>query len=358
MERVDVLQNMKKNVGDRLKVIVDASNVAHFGRSEDEKPSLSSVLKAIESLKELGYQPIIIADASLRHEIDEKEEFTKLLEVGEIQQVPSGTTADHFILKMAEEQDAKILSNDAFREYYDEFQDIASRRIPYNIKKGEILLGTSSKPKKIKNILQRISSEILSGFEKKGLDAYKLKKSKKLSGIAIAKDAIDRITKSKEESIDSKIEDIFTKIPLFDKVVNMVEEAERTSDFIIFVLVNPRDYKDAVKNAGNIAVTVGDRLKLDHAPLVAVRNDLFTKPGFFELNIVYSDEVNEESPFDVNITINDHDYAFVKKNSRNIASTVAARIGTWKFPIVSVKPSMLLEKPGQFDIILEKGGES
>ena len=46
---------------------------------------------------------------------------------------------------------------------------------------------------------------------------------------------------------------------------SMVEDAEKTSDFIIFVLVSPRDYRDAVKNAGNIAVTVGDRLKLDHA---------------------------------------------------------------------------------------------
>ncbi len=187
------------------------------------------------------------------------------------------------------------------------------------------------------------------------MDTYTLKKNKKLSGIAIAKEAIDRITKSKEEGIDSKIENIFMKIPLFDKVMNMVEDAEKTSDFIIFVLVSPRDYKDAVRYAGNIAVTVGDRLKLDHAPLVAVRNDLFTKPGSFELNIRYSDEVSEESKYNVSITINDHDYSFVKKNSRNIASTVAARIGTWKFPIVSVKPSMLLEKPGQFEIVLEKG---
>ena len=103
---------------------------------------------------------------------------------------------------------------------------------------------------------------------------------------------------------------------------------------------------------------MGDRLKLDHAPLVAVRNDLFTKPGSFELNIIYSDEILEESPYNVNITINDHDYSFVKKNSRNIASTVAARLGNMgNSPIVSVKPSMLMEKPGHFDITLEKGGE-
>ena len=338
-----------------MKVIIDASNVAHFGKGRDGQPSLDNILKAIEALNGLGYEPFAIADAPLRHEIDKKEEFNKLLEEGTIHQVPSGTTADHFILKIAYDENAKILSNDVFREYNDEFKDIASRRIPYSVKDGEIAIGTSSKPKKVKNILQKICTHALTEFEKKGLDAYKLKKNNKLSGIGIAKEAIDRITKSQEEGIDSKLEDIFMKIPLFDKVMSMVEEAEKTSNFIIFVLVSPRDYKDAVRYAGNIAVTVGDRLKLDHAPLVAVRNDLFTKPGTFELNILYSDEVVEESKYNINVTINDHDYSFVKKNSRNIASTVAARVGTWKFPIVSVKPSMLMEKPGQFEIVLEKG---
>jgi len=320
-----------------LKVIVDASNVAHFGKDkEGKKPSLDNLLKAVEALEKLGYEPFPIADASLRHEIDEKEKFNELLENSKVQQVPSGTTADHFILKIAEEENCKILSNDNFREFRDEFQDINNRRIPFNFIEDKISIGTSSKPKKIKNILQKICTQMLNDFEK---------------------EAIDRITKTKEDGLDSKLEDIFMKIPLFDKVMGMVEDAESTSDFIIFVLVSPRDYKDAVRNAGNIAVTVGDRLKLDHAPLVAVRNDLFTKPGSFELNIIYSDEILEESPYNVNITINDHDYSFVKKNSRNIASTVAARLGTWKFPIVSVKPSMLMEKPGHFDITLEKGGE-
>ena len=333
--------------------MVDASNVAHYGRKKDGKPRLDNIQKAAKALKELGYEPILIADASLRHEIDFKEDFNKLLDTDEIKQVPSGTTADHFILKIAEDEDAKILSNDVFREYNDEFQDISSRRIPYSFKDDNIIIGTSSKPKKVKNILQKICSYTLSEFENKGYDTYKLKKNKKLSGIAVAKEAIDRITNADK---DSSLEDTLLKIPFFGRFMSLMEE-DKTSDFIIFVLVSPRDYRDAVKNAGNIAVTVGDRLKLDHAPLVAVRNDLFTRPGSFEINIIYSDEILEESPFNVNVTINDHDYSFVKKNSRNIASTVAARLGTWKFPIVAVKPSMLMEKPGHFDITLEKGGE-
>jgi len=338
-----------------LQVIVDAANVAHHGKMEGQ-PSLNRILQAVAALEKMGYQPVLIADASLRHEIDQKDEYLKLVEGGKIQEVPAGTTADHHILKLAYEEDSKILSNDVFREYNDEFQDIQSRRIPFAFKGDSILVGSAAKPKKIKNILQKISTQTLNEFEKKGYDSYRLKKNKKHSGIAVAKEAIDRITKTREEGIDSKLENVFMKIPFFEKVLNMVEDAETTSDFIIFVLVSPRDYRDAVRNAGNIAVTVGDRLKMDHAPLVAVRNDLFTKPGSFELNIIYSDEILEESPYHVNITINDHDYPFIKKNSRNIASTVAARLGTWKFPIVSVKPSMLMEKPGNFEIHLEKGG--
>jgi len=339
-----------------LRVIIDASNVAHSRKNDEEKPCIDNILSAAEELEKLGYEPVIIADASLRHEIDDKEQFRKLLEEGKFQQVPSGTSADHFILKMAEEEDAKILSNDVFRDYKDEFQDINSRRIPYTFREDKILIGTSGKPKKVKNILQKICNEALREFERKRIDAYKVKRGKKLSGIAIAKEAIDRISRSQEEGLEPRLEGIFMKLPLFERFMSMVEEVERTSNYIIFVLVHPKDYRDAVKYAGNIAVTVGDRLKLEHAPLVAVRNDLFLKPGTFELNIMYSEDVMEEAPYNVNITINDHDYSFVKKNSRNIASTLAARIGSWRFPIVSVKPSMLLEKPGEFEVVLEKGG--
>ena len=64
-------------------------------------------------------------------------------------------------------------------------------------------------------------------------------------------------------------------------MVSFVDEGMEESDFLIFVLVNPKDYKEAVRNAGTIAITVRNKLNLDHSPLVAVRNDLFTRPGTF-----------------------------------------------------------------------------
>ena len=120
------------------------------------------------------------------------------------------------------------------------------------------------------------------------------------------------------------------------------------------MLVHPKDYKAAVKDAGNISVTIADRLRLVHKRLIAVRNDLFIKPGYFGLIIVLTDEVVDFAPYDVMIQTNTYDESFIKKNSRNIASTIAGRLGSWKFPFVSVRPNMVLEKPGEFEIYLEK----
>ena len=84
---------------------------------------------------------------------------------------------------------------------------------------------------------------------------------------------------------------------------------------------------------------------------------MFTKPGTFELNILLADEVAENAPYNVLVRVNESDEVFIKRNSRNIASTIAGRLGSWKFPFVSVKPDLLLEKPGEFEIELEKGGD-
>jgi len=341
-------------IGDILKVIIDASNLAHHEKNEDLKPQLSNILSAVNNLEKGGHDFVIIADASLKHEIDDKEKFKYLLSEEAIEEVPSGTTADHFILKLADEEDAKILSNDYFREFSDEFHDINSRRIPYYFKNGEIAIGKSKNPKKIKNILQIVCDELLLEIEKRRWETYSIKDGIDFSPLNIAKHSLIRMDKSNKNSVGGKIEGVFSKLPFFDKVMDMVDVVQTSAPYVIFVLVNPKNYKEAVKNAGNISITIGDKLKLDRNPLIAVRNDLFMIPGRFELNILYSDEVLKEAPFNIEIKSNEHDEAIIKKNSRNIASTIAGRIGSWKFPIVSVKPNILLDKPGEIEIFLEK----
>ena len=290
-----------------MKVVVDASNVAHYVKNENGQPQMSNLLAAVKALEESEDEFVIIADASLRHDIDDKEKFEKLLESDNVEEVPAGNDADHFILEIATSEKAKILSNDKFRDYAAEFRNIASMRIPFVIDNGRLTFGKPKRPKK-------------------------------------------------DNNAGSKLENIFSKIPMFNKIVEMVDDVEVAAPYVIFVLVHPKDYKLAVKNAGNISVTVADRLGLEKKPLIAVRNDLFTKPGNFELNIMLADEVTENAPYNVLVRVSAHDEVFIKRNSRNIASTIAGRLGSWKFPFVSVKPDMLLEKPGEFEIELEKGG--
>ena len=104
-----------------MKVIVDASNVAHFKKNENSEPMLTNIIAAVETLEARDYEYEIIADASLAHDIDNKDDYNLLLEEKSIEEVPIGNNADHFILNLAEEEHAKILSNDKFRDFKDEF---------------------------------------------------------------------------------------------------------------------------------------------------------------------------------------------------------------------------------------------
>lgn len=340
--------------GDNLNVIIDAANVAFYHKGENSKAKLNNIILAVRALEKENHNFLIIADASLRHSIDDKETYLKLVNDDIIDEVPVGTIADHYILTLAEEENAKILSNDKFRDFSSEFPDIQSMRISFSIENNNFILGKAKKPKKVKNLLQNICDETLNELERKRWSVYKGKETTKFTPLNVAKQAILVLDQSEQDSMSNKIEGIFSKLPMFDKVMEMVDDVETSVPYVIFVLVHPKDYKAAVKDAGNISVTIADRLRLVHKPLIAVRNDLFIKPGYFGLNIVLTDEVVDFAPYDVMIQTNTYDESFIKKNSRNIASTIAGRLGSWKFPFVSVRPNMVLEKPGEFEIYLEK----
>lgn len=339
-----------------MKVIIDASNVAHYQKVGNSKAKLANIIAAVRALEEDNNDFLIIADTSLRHSIDEKENFIKLVENEIIDEVPVGTIADHYILELAEEEDAKVLSNDKFRDFAAEFPDLQSMRLPFSMKDGKIIIGKAKKPKKVKNLLQHICDDILTELDRKRWVVYTSKETTEFTPLNIAKQSILKLNEN-EDDMSSKIEGVFSKLPMFGKVMEMVEDVETSAPYVIFVLVHPKDYKAAVRDAGNISVTISDRLKLVHKPLVAVRNDLYIKPGYFGLHILLIDEVEDVPPFNIEIQTNTFDETFIKRNSRNIASTVAGRLGSWKFPFVSVKPNMLLERPGDFEIYLEKTGK-
>jgi hypothetical protein len=124
-------------------VIVDGSNVAHS--SEGERPLLENIRAVRDKLVEEGYEPVILADAALRHQIDEENAFEEMIESGEIKQAPAGTDADYFILSFARELEATIVSNDRFKDRLEAFPEVRDRVIRYMIVNGEVVFERRTK---------------------------------------------------------------------------------------------------------------------------------------------------------------------------------------------------------------------
>lgn len=123
---------------ERTVVVVDGSNVAHS--TEGERVLLSNIVAVCAKLREEGYEPLVLADAALRHQIDNKREYERMIDAGLIRQAPAGTDADYFILAFARELDASIVSNDRFRDREKAFPDSARRLIKYMVMRGEVVL--------------------------------------------------------------------------------------------------------------------------------------------------------------------------------------------------------------------------
>ena len=119
-------------------VLVDGSNVAHS--SEGDQPELSNIVAVCDKLREEGYEPVVVVDAALRHQIDDRVGYERLVDDGSIKQAPAGTDADYFILSFARELDASIVSNDRFRDRQKAFPEAARRLIRYMVVKGEVVL--------------------------------------------------------------------------------------------------------------------------------------------------------------------------------------------------------------------------
>lgn len=127
----------------QLRAIVDGSNVAHS--SEGDEGKMHNIVLVVRKLMEEGYDPIVVADAALRHQIDDKEGYERRVEEGKIRQAPAGTDADYFILAFARELDCVIVSNDLFRDRAEAFPEARERMIRYMILEDEVVFERRNK---------------------------------------------------------------------------------------------------------------------------------------------------------------------------------------------------------------------
>ena len=119
-------------------VVVDGSNVAWA--VEGMGARLENIRVVCRKLQDEGFRPVVLVDAKLRHDIDEPEEYESLVDKGMIRQAPAGTDADYFILSFAREFEARVVSNDLFRDLASGFPDVLQRVIRFMVVEGEVVL--------------------------------------------------------------------------------------------------------------------------------------------------------------------------------------------------------------------------
>lgn len=139
----DDRQQSPDQTEERQIALVDASNVAHS--SEGEKARYHNIVLVCRKLQEEGIEPIVVADAALRHQIDDVEAYERQVEAGAIRQAPAGTDADYFLLSFARELEAPIVSNDRFRDRRDAFPEAIEHVIRYMIVADEVVFERRTK---------------------------------------------------------------------------------------------------------------------------------------------------------------------------------------------------------------------
>ncbi|MHA1910210.1 MAG: NYN domain-containing protein [Candidatus Kariarchaeaceae archaeon] len=123
------------------KAIVDGSNVAWDSTSKKGNPRVINLINMIKALSEVGIEEVlIVADASLRHCIDDERTLRKLSNKGVVKLLAARIQADQVILRLSEETGAMIVSNDLFREWRTKIKWIDERRIPFSIIQNKVLL--------------------------------------------------------------------------------------------------------------------------------------------------------------------------------------------------------------------------
>jgi hypothetical protein len=121
--------------------VLDGSNIAWEEKSFSEKPKISNIETMINRLSKANFRKIItVADAALRYQIDDQRRLDKLVKEGAIKMLPARVDGDKFILRLAEEENGMIVSNDMFKEFREMAPWIDQRRIPYTILDGEVYL--------------------------------------------------------------------------------------------------------------------------------------------------------------------------------------------------------------------------
>lgn len=99
------------------KFVIDVNNVVFTRRNGTSKRAqLQRLIKLIQVVESMG-EVYPVVSTELKYRIDEYKRLKSLIEQGKILEMPVNTDNDEYILELARQLDAFIISNDRFRQY-------------------------------------------------------------------------------------------------------------------------------------------------------------------------------------------------------------------------------------------------
>jgi len=122
------------------RALVDASNVVRATKNRFGKGELRNLSGMKAELRRLGFFPIeFIADASLRHNVDDINSYNEMVARGEVEVVPVGTEADELLVRRARIGGGYIISNDT-KLHFKVSPDFAPPSLPFRVFDGVVAI--------------------------------------------------------------------------------------------------------------------------------------------------------------------------------------------------------------------------
>ena len=123
----------------RKAVVVDGNNVAHH-LSSNGVPRVANLVLAQSSLLKAGLKPIVVVSAALKHKIDDPEVLQEMIASREVIEAPRGTDDDLTVIKLAQSNNADIVSNDRFLGFINRYPWLQSRLMKYRMTPSGLIL--------------------------------------------------------------------------------------------------------------------------------------------------------------------------------------------------------------------------
>jgi hypothetical protein len=119
-------------------ILIDGSNVIHW---QDNTPQFAPLKQVVHDLSRRGYKPAVVFDANIGYKLTGQfmgeRELSRMLSLrnDQILVVPNGQQADPFLLETARDLQARIVTNDRYRDWAERYPDVAR---PENLVRGEM----------------------------------------------------------------------------------------------------------------------------------------------------------------------------------------------------------------------------